>query len=78
MNPYVDKVIWPSSYCICNQYVLEIKYQYEEYHQLLSEEQNISWDNSLYGKYQNNGKYTNTTMKKHNNTLIVHWTTSKN
>ena len=49
-NPYVDSVPHRSSRLIHNPYILEIEYPYKEYHQLLMEQQHISWDNFLCGK----------------------------
>ena len=49
LNPYVDSVPH-RPHLIHNPYILETEYPYEEYHQLLMEQQHIGWDNFLRGK----------------------------
>ena len=50
-NPFVDNVPTPSPrYILHIQYMEEIEYPYEEYPQLLTEQQNIGWDDFLCGK----------------------------
>ena len=64
-NPYVDSVPHRPSQLIHYPYLLGIEYPYEEYHQLLMEQQHIGWDKFLHGKiskqwriYQQNYKQT--------------------
>ena len=64
-NLYVDSVPHRSPILLHNPYILEIEYPYEEYHQLLMEQQHIGWDNFLHGKiskqwciYQHNYEQT--------------------